>query len=160
MIFGLSGGLDSAVTAVLAASALGGESVYAVSLPSYCTSDLSKSLAGQLARNLGINLEEVAVKPVLDGMKHAVGHIVSHLKDITEQKLQSRLRANILFTLGGEYGAMPISTDDLSELSVAAACCTAIRPAACCLLGTCLKRNCMTWPPISIKPGKLSPRVL
>lgn len=118
VIFGLSGGLDSAVTAVLAASALGGESVYAVSLPSYCTSDLSKSLAGQLARNLGINLEEVAVKPVLDGMKNAVGHIVSHLKDITEQKLQSRLRANILFTLGGEYGAMPISTDDLSELSV------------------------------------------
>ncbi len=118
VVLGVSGGLDSAVTAVLAASALGGESVYAVSLPSYCTSDLSKSLAGQLARNLGINLEEVAVKPVLDGMKNAVGHIVSHLKDRTEQKLQSRLRANILYTLAAEYDAMPLSTDDLSELSV------------------------------------------
>lgn len=118
VVFGLSGGLDSAITAVLAASALGGESVYAVSLPSYCTSDLSKSLAGQLARSLGINLEEVAVQPVLDGFKTAVGHIASHLQDKTEQQLQSRIRANLLLTLGREYGALPLSTDDLSELSV------------------------------------------
>lgn len=118
VVFGVSGGLDSAITAVLAAAALGGESVYAVSLPSYCTSDLSKTLAGQLARNLGINLEEVAVKPVLDGLKGAVGHIVSHMRDRTEQEVQSRLRSNILMTLGREYGALPLSTDDQSELAV------------------------------------------
>lgn len=117
VILGVSGGLDSALTAVLAAAALGGESVFAVSLPSYCTSDLSKTLAGQLARNLGINLEEVGVKPVLEGLKTAISHITTHIKDRTEQEVQSRLRSNILMTLGREYRALVLSTDDLSELS-------------------------------------------
>lgn len=117
VILGISGGLDSAITAVLAAAALGGESVFAVSLPSYCTSDLSKTLAGQLARNLGINLEEVGVKPVMEGLKTAISHITTHFKDRTDQELQSRLRSTLLMTLGREYRALVLSTDDLSELA-------------------------------------------
>ena len=118
VIFGISGGIDSAFTAALAAKALGGESVYCVSLPSYCTSDLSKTLAGQLARTLGVNLEEVGVIPALGGVKEAIAHIVSHPKDTTEQELQSRLRTTILGALASEYQAMLISTDDKSECAV------------------------------------------
>ncbi len=118
VVFGLSGGIDSAFTAALAAKALGGESVYCVSLPSYCTSDLSKTLAGQLARRLGVNLEEVGVVPALASVKEAMSHIVSHPKDSTEQELQSRLRTTVLGALASEYKAMLISTDDKSECAV------------------------------------------
>lgn len=118
VVFGVSGGIDSAFTAALAARALGGESVYCVSLPSYCTSDLSKSLAGRLAVKLGVNLEEVGVRPVLESVKEAASHIVSHLKDATQQELQSRLRTVILAALANEYNAMLISTDDKSENAV------------------------------------------
>jgi len=118
VVFGVSGGIDSAFTAALAARALGGESVYCVSLPSYCTSGLSKTLAGRLAVALGVNLEEVGVMPVLQSVKEALEHIVSHPKDSTEQELQSRLRANILAALANEYNALLISTDDKSENAV------------------------------------------
>ena len=118
VVFGLSGGIDSAFTAALAAKALGGESVYCVPMPSYCTSDLSKSLAGQLARSLGVNLEEIGVMPGLNSLKESFAHIVSHPKDATEQELQSRLRTTILCALATEYNAMLLSTDDKSESAV------------------------------------------
>ena len=118
VIFGVSGGIDSAFTAYLAARALGGESVYGVSLPSYCTSDLSKTLAGQLACSLGINLEEVGVVPALHSVKEALSHLFSHAQDATDQALQARLRVTILSALANEYKALLISTDDKSESSV------------------------------------------
>ena len=118
VVLGVSGGIDSAFTAALAARALGGESVYCVSLPSYCTSDLSKSLAGQLAVRLGVNLEEVGVMPAFEAVREALSHIVSHPKDTSEQELQSRLRTNILSALATELNAMLLSTDDKSESAV------------------------------------------
>lgn len=118
VIFGISGGIDSALTAVLAARAFGGESVYCLSLPSYCTSDLSKSLAGQLALKLHVNLEEIEVQPAFQAVKSSMSHIFSHAKDSTDQELQSRLRTTVLEALSNEYNAMLISTDDKSELSV------------------------------------------
>lgn len=118
VIFGVSGGIDSALTAVLAAKAFGGESVHCLSLPSYCTSDLSKSLAGQLALKLRVNLEEIEVLPAFKAVKESMAHIFSHAKDSTDQELQSRLRTTILGALAHEYGAMLISTADKTELSV------------------------------------------
>ena len=115
VVLGVSGGIDSAVTAALAARALGGESVFCISLPSYCTSDLSKTLAGKLAVQLGVNLEEVGVKPLLETSKESLAHIVSHPKDLTTQALQSRLRTDILAALAAEYHALLLSTDDKSE---------------------------------------------
>lgn len=118
VIFGVSGGIDSAFTAVIAARALGGESVHCLSLPSYCTSDLSKSLAGKLAAKLRVNLEQVEVRPAMSALKESMGHIVSHAKDSTDQELQSRLRTTILGALANEYHALLISTDDKSEAAV------------------------------------------
>ncbi len=118
VVFGLSGGIDSAVTAALAARALGGESVYCVSLPSHATSGLSKKLAGKLAVSLGVNLEEVPVQPGLESVKESLSHIVSNPKKSTAQEIQSRLRTVILGALAEEYNAMLISTDDKSENAV------------------------------------------
>lgn len=118
VIFGSSGGLDSAVVAVLAARAFGGESVYSISLPFRYTSEASKELAAQLAKNLKINFEEIPLKPIFDSLKESVLHISSHPKDLTEQNMQARIRANILMTLSSELNAMLIATGNKSEAAV------------------------------------------
>ena len=117
-VLGLSGGLDSAVVAVLAARALGGESVWAVGLPFRYTSELSKQLAEQLAHNLKINHERIPLYDAFEGVKAGVLHISSHPKDLTEQNLQARLRGTILMTLSSELGAMVLSCGNKSEAAV------------------------------------------
>lgn len=117
-LVGLSGGLDSAVTAVLAARALGGESVWAVSMPFRYTSELSKRLAAALVKNLKINYENIPIGPAFEAVKSGVLHISWHPKDLTEQNLQSRLRANVLMTLSSELGAMVLCTGNKSESAV------------------------------------------
>lgn len=117
-VLGLSGGLDSAVVAVLAARALGGESVWAVGLPFRYTSELSKQLAEQLAHNLKINHERIPLYDAFEGVKSGVLHISSHPKDLTEQNLQARLRGTILMTLSSELGAMVLSCGNKSEAAV------------------------------------------
>ncbi len=118
VVLGLSGGLDSAVVAVLAARALGGESVFAVGLPFRYTSQMSKQLAEQLAKNLKINHERIPIGPAFEAVKSGVLHISSHPKDLTEQNLQARLRAVILMTLSAELDAMVLSTGNKSEAAV------------------------------------------
>lgn len=118
VILGLSGGLDSAVVAVLAARALGSESVWAVGMPFRYTSELSKKLAEELAKNLKINHERIPIGPAFEAVKSGVIHISSHPKDLTEQNLQARLRANILMTLSSELGAMTLSCGNKSEAAV------------------------------------------
>lgn len=118
VILGLSGGLDSAVVAVLAARALGGESVFAVGLPFRYTSELSKQLAEKLAHNLKINHERIPIGPAFEAVKSGVLHISSHPKDLTEQNLQARLRGVVLMTLSAELGGMVLSTGNKSEAAV------------------------------------------
>ena len=118
VVLGLSGGLDSAVVAVLAARALGGESVWAVGMPFRYTSELSKQLAEALAKNLKINHERIPIGPAFEAVKAGVLHISSHPKDLTEQNLQARLRANVLMTLSSELGAMVLSCGNKSEAAV------------------------------------------
>ena len=117
-VLGLSGGLDSAVVAVLAARALGGESVWAVGMPFRYTSQLSKDLAEALGKNLKINHERISIAAAFDAVKSGILHISSHPKDLTEQNLQARLRANILMTLSSELGAMVLSCGNKSEAAV------------------------------------------
>ena len=125
-VLGLSGGLDSTVSAVLLADALSSENVYGISMPSTLTSQTSKSDAKQLAENLGINYTEIPVKNVVstvDGelqplFKEIEGNWNCRYKQsFTMDNIQARTRAVFLWSVSNEFEAcIPIATSDKSEL--------------------------------------------
>lgn len=116
-VIGLSGGLDSAVVAVVAAEAFGPGNVFGVAMPSKYTSTLSNDTASVLAGNLGINF---SVKPISD----AVSLISTALKEdfsdgissLTEQNLQSRIRGLILMAFANQLNAAVLPTGNKSEI--------------------------------------------
>lgn len=121
-VLGLSGGLDSTVSAVLLADALGKENVYGISMPSRITSDTSKNDAKLLVEKLGINFMEVPLAPALDVFKIMFNNIFEKIKtdkyekSTTIENLQARTRATILWSVSNEYkGMLPIATSDKSE---------------------------------------------
>ncbi len=87
-------------------------------MPFRYTSELSKQLAEALAKNLKINHERIPIGPAFEAVKAGVLHISSHPKDLTEQNLQARLRANVLMTLSSELDAMVLSCGNKSEAAV------------------------------------------
>ena len=124
-VLGLSGGLDSTVCAVLLADALGKENVLGVSMPSKLTSQESKDDAEQLAQNLGIFFKKITIKDMQDLICEKFKNIFEDLpKDwcqrytnsYTQDNIQARSRAMILWGIANEYGALPIATSDKSEL--------------------------------------------
>lgn len=124
-ILGLSGGLDSTVCAVLLADALGKENVLGVSMPSKLTSQESKDDAEQLAQNLGIFFKKITIKDMQDLICEKFKNMFEDLpKDwcqrytnsYTQDNIQARSRAMILWGIANEYGALPIATSDKSEL--------------------------------------------
>ncbi len=118
-VIGLSGGIDSALTAVIACAALGSENVTGVSLPSPYTSDESIDDARKLATNLGIKLEVIPITFVFQAMLKTLEPFLGELEhDITEQNLQARIRGNILMALSNKRGAMLLSTGNKSEMAV------------------------------------------
>ena len=118
-LIGLSGGIDSAVTACLAREALGAENVHTVSMPTRYTSDMSKSDAAVLAENLGINFQEIPIEPIfkcfLDSLKPAFNN---KPEDLTEENLQSRIRGTMLMALSNKHGHMVLTTSNKSEIAV------------------------------------------
>ncbi|MCL2649106.1 MAG: NAD(+) synthase, partial [Phycisphaerales bacterium] len=118
-LLGLSGGLDSAVVAVLAVEALGAENVMGVSLPSRYSSDHSKSDAATLAQNLGIRFETIPLEAPHRGMEAALAPLFAGTKEgIAEENIQARLRGNILMALSNKFGHMLLSTGNKSETAV------------------------------------------
>ena len=124
-VLGLSGGLDSTVCAVLLADALGKENVLGVSMPSKLTSQESKDDAEQLAQNLGIFFKKITIKDMQDLICEKFKNMFEDLpKDwcqrytnsYTQDNIQARSRAMILWGIANEYGALPIATSDKSEL--------------------------------------------
>lgn len=113
-IVGLSGGIDSAVMAVLAVQALGAENVLGVRMPSAFSSDHSLEDAEELAKNLGIQLKTIPIEEQVALFRNALGHV----SDITDQNLQSRVRGLILMALSNETGKLVLATGNKSELSV------------------------------------------
>jgi NAD+ synthase (glutamine-hydrolysing) len=116
---GLSGGIDSAIVAVLAVDALGKDRVVGVFMPSRYTSKESEEDAGELAKNLGINMLEVPI----DGMFMAYIATFEPLfkgckEDITEENIQARIRGNILMALSNKFGWLVLTTGNKSEMSV------------------------------------------
>jgi NAD+ synthase (glutamine-hydrolysing) len=118
-VLGLSGGIDSAVVAVIAANALGAENVLGVSMPSPFSSEGSIDDAEALARNLGIQYRQIPITKAFETMKAGLGDAFKGLpEDTTEENIQSRLRAVILMALSNKFGHLLLTTGNKSELAV------------------------------------------
>jgi NAD+ synthase len=119
VILGLSGGIDSAITAAVAVDALGAERVYAVMLPSPYTSKESLDDATECAKRLGIALDTISIEQgmqALEGMLQP--RFTGKSKDITEENIQSRLRGLVLMAISNKEGLMVLTTGNKSEMSV------------------------------------------
>jgi len=118
-VLGLSGGIDSAVTACLAVAALGRENVRAVSLPSQYSSQGSLDDARVLAERLGIQYDVVPIKKAFDTVKEELkGVFGGRPEDTTEENVQARLRGVMLMALSNKFGSLLLTTGNKSELAV------------------------------------------
>src|SRR5438132_4208861 len=118
-VIGLSGGVDSAVTAVIAVDALGAENVTGVSMPSPYSSRGSIDDARALARNLGIKFLEIPITDAFRDFKSQFKEIFKGLpENETEENMQPRLRAMTLMALSNKFGQLVLSTGNKSELAV------------------------------------------
>jgi len=119
VVLGLSGGIDSALTAVIAVEALGAENVRGVSLPSQYSSQGSRDDAQALAKNLGIQYDIVPIQPMFEAAKAQLKDIFAGRKeDVTEENIQARLRGVILMALSNKFGSLLLTTGNKSELAV------------------------------------------
>ncbi len=118
-IVGLSGGIDSALTAVIAADAVGSENVIGVGMPGPYSSPGSIEDARILAKNLGIRFELISIDGVFEAYQKALKEVFAGQKeDTTEENLQSRARGTLLMALSNKFGAIVLSTGNKSELGV------------------------------------------
>ncbi|MGC2325249.1 MAG: NAD(+) synthase, partial [Candidatus Sulfotelmatobacter sp.] len=118
-IIGLSGGIDSALTAAIAADAVGPENVIGVGMPGPYSSQGSIDDARTLARNLGIRFELLSINQAYEAYRETLRRVFSGYKeDVTEENLQSRARGMILMALSNKFGAIVLSTGNKSELGV------------------------------------------
>jgi len=118
-VLGLSGGIDSAVTACLAVAALGKENVRGVSLPSQFSSQHSLDDARVLAERLGIQYDVVPIKEPFETVKGQLQPVFAGKpEDTTEENLQARLRGVILMALSNKFGSLLLTTGNKSEIAV------------------------------------------
>ena len=119
VVLGLSGGIDSALTAAVAADALGPECVHAVMMPSRYTSVESLEDAEACAKALGIRLDEIAIEPAVGAFGDMLSPIFEGLDpDITEENIQARIRGVLLMAISNKLGSMLLTTGNKSEMSV------------------------------------------
>lgn len=119
VVLGLSGGIDSALTAVIAADALGPDNVLGVALPSPYSSQGSIDDARQLAENLGCKFELLPIEPLFNAFNSTLSNLFSGYKeDLTEQNLQARIRGNLLMALSNKFGNLLLTTGNKSEMAV------------------------------------------
>jgi NAD+ synthetase len=118
-VLGLSGGIDSALTAVIAAEALGRENVRGVSLPSQFSSQGSLDDAQMLAQNLGIRYDVIPIQPLFGIAREQLKEVFAGLpEDTTEENIQARLRGVILMAMSNKFGSLLLTTGNKSELAV------------------------------------------
>ena len=118
-LIGLSGGIDSAVTAVLAKEALGAENVVGISLPSSISSQHSQDDAQVLAANLGIDFHFLPIANVVSAAEDSLHKLFEgQNQDVTEENIQARARGLLLMALSNKFGALLLTTGNKSELAV------------------------------------------
>lgn len=118
VVLGLSGGIDSALAAAVAADALGADKVWCVMMPSPYTSQESLDDAAGVAEMLGCRLDNINIGPAMGAFDHMLApHFAGTNADITEENLQSRARGVTLMALSNKFGPMVLSTGNKSEMS-------------------------------------------
>ena len=118
-VLGLSGGIDSALTAVIAVGALEKENVRGISLPSQFSSQGSLDDARQLAANLGIQYDVIPIQPPFEAVKRQLQKVfTSRTEDSTEENIQARLRGVVLMAMSNKFGSLLLTTGNKSEIAV------------------------------------------
>ncbi len=118
-ILGLSGGIDSAVVAVLAARALGEDDVRALLMPSQFSSAHSVNDARELAVNLGMQYDIIPIEPIFNAFQEALRpHFWGHSFDVTEENIQARIRGVLLMAMSNKFGNILLNTTNKSEMAV------------------------------------------
>ncbi len=118
-VIGLSGGIDSAVTAAIAVEALGPNNVRGVAMPSQYSSQGSLEDAERLAKALKIQYDVVPIEPIFEQLKAQLDTIFKQKKeDTTEENMQARIRGNILMSMSNKFGSLLLTTGNKSELAV------------------------------------------
>jgi NAD+ synthase len=116
ILMGLSGGIDSALSAVIACDAIGAENVYCVMMPSPYTAQISLDDASELATNLGCSYDIIEIEPSMTAVSKMIGEAAT--KGLAAENLQSRLRGLTLMALSNANGQMVLSTGNKSEMAV------------------------------------------
>ena len=119
VLIGLSGGIDSALTATIAADALGSENVIGVAMPTKFNSPDSLRDAKNLATNLGIEMKIIEIENLTESFRDILkNQFEDKLNSVTDENIQSRIRGNLLMALSNQTGAMVVSTGNKSEMAV------------------------------------------
>ena len=119
IVLGMSGGIDSALTAAVAVDALGGQRVRGVRLPSRFTSAASQDDADDSAKHLGMQLETIAIEEPVKALESTLSSIFAGRdRDVTEENLQARTRGVLLMALSNKFGDLLVTTGNKSEMSV------------------------------------------
>lgn len=119
VVIGLSGGIDSALTAAIATDALGRENVVGVTMPAPFSSRGSVTDSEKLAANLGIELKRIPITEAFDGLRSMLKEVFGDLpEDVTEENLQARIRGMVLMALSNKFGWLVLAPGNKSEISV------------------------------------------
>ena len=117
-VLGLSGGVDSALVAALAADALGPENVHGIMMPSRFSTSHSIADSEQLAANLGISVEQIPIGPIYDSAMESMARFFEDGRwDTTQENIQARIRGLILMAYSNRFNALVLNTSNKSELS-------------------------------------------
>ena len=119
VVLGLSGGIDSTLVALIAVDALGPDCVTCVTMPSPYSSEATRGDAHRLAENLGAELLELPIEPMMRAFDAALSDVFAGREaDLTEENLQARIRGNLLMALSNKFGWLVLTTGNKSEMSV------------------------------------------
>jgi NAD+ synthase (glutamine-hydrolysing) len=119
VVIALSGGIDSALVALVAVDALGPERVTCVSMPSPYSSEGTRADARAIAENLGVDFREIAIADAMEAYDSMLaGEFAGREPDIAEENIQARIRGNVVMALSNKFGWLVLATGNKSELSV------------------------------------------